>query len=233
MKKAISHLLIILAAFYSRWVFCRRNRLIVIGQENIPVGYDNLLVSKHGNLWDTAVIILALMSNREITRDYRRIPYTAANKDNFAKKPARKFWVSFLKTIPIVRNGKSRDIQNEQVRKMRSVFVGSEPGNLIVFPEGQPMPDGEIGECRYGVGELIRTARIKAVVPIYLDGVDRVVRPTRFFNPFDFSIRQTVTVAIGKPIRFSDGFDRETNRREVRDALNLLREDFLKQKQPA
>jgi Acyltransferase len=47
--------------------------------------------------------------------------------------------------------------------------------SLVVFPEGRPSPDGEIGPLRRGVGALIRRARPRYLLPIAL-AYDPLVR---------------------------------------------------------
>lgn len=49
------------------------------------------------------------------------------------------------------------------------------PGTLVVFPEGRPSPDGEIGPIRPGIGALIRRGRPIAIQPFAL-AYDPLVR---------------------------------------------------------
>ena len=49
------------------------------------------------------------------------------------------------------------------------------PGSLVVFPEGRPSPDGEIGPVRPGVGALLRRGRPRAIQPVAL-AYDPLVR---------------------------------------------------------
>lgn len=59
---------------------------------------------------------------------------------------------------------------------------------LIVFPEGRPSPDGEIGPIRPGVGALVRRGRPPAVRPLALA-----------YDPLG-SGRTRVHIALGEPI---------------------------------
>jgi hypothetical protein len=59
---------------------------------------------------------------------------------------------------------------------------------LIVFPEGRPSPDGEIGPIRPGVGALVRRGRPPAIRPLALA-----------YDPLG-SGRTRVHVALGEPI---------------------------------
>ena len=49
------------------------------------------------------------------------------------------------------------------------------PGTLVVFPEGRPSPDGEIGPIRPGIGALLRRGRPVAIQPFAL-AYDPLVR---------------------------------------------------------
>lgn len=49
------------------------------------------------------------------------------------------------------------------------------PGTLVVFPEGRPSPDGEIGPIRPGIGALLRRGRPVAIQPLAL-AYDPLVR---------------------------------------------------------
>jgi hypothetical protein len=49
------------------------------------------------------------------------------------------------------------------------------PGTLVVFPEGRPSPDGEIGPIRPGIGALLRRGRPVAVQPLSI-AYDPLVR---------------------------------------------------------
>ena len=46
---------------------------------------------------------------------------------------------------------------------------------LIVFPEGRPSPDGEIGPIKPGIGALVRRGKPRAVRPLAL-AYDPLVR---------------------------------------------------------
>ena len=48
------------------------------------------------------------------------------------------------------------------------VEVLRRPGTLVVFPEGRPSPDGEIGPIRPGIGALLRRGRPVAIQPFAL-----------------------------------------------------------------
>jgi hypothetical protein len=61
-------------------------------------------------------------------------------------------------------------------------------GSLVVFPEGRPSPDGEIGPVRRGLDALVRRAKPERLLPVTV-AYDPLVRG-----------RTEVTVAIADPI---------------------------------
>jgi 1-acyl-sn-glycerol-3-phosphate acyltransferase len=68
------------------------------------------------------------------------------------------------------------------------VQISRDGHTLIVFPEGRPSPDGEIGPIRPGIGALVRRGRPAAVRPLAL-AYDPLVRG-----------RTRVHLALGEPV---------------------------------
>ena len=64
---------------------------------------------------------------------------------------------------------------------------------LIVFPEGRPSPDGEIGPIRPGIGALVRRGKPRAIRPLAL-AYDPLVRG-----------RTRVHLALGAPVEPPSG----------------------------
>jgi hypothetical protein len=71
------------------------------------------------------------------------------------------------------------------------------PASLVVFPEGRPSPDGEIGPVRPGVGALLRRGRPVAIQPVAL-AYDPLVRG-----------RTRVVVGLPEPVEAPEGKDAE------------------------
>jgi 1-acyl-sn-glycerol-3-phosphate acyltransferase len=73
------------------------------------------------------------------------------------------------------------------------VSVVREGGSLLVFPEGRPSPDGEIGPLRRGLGALIRRAKPERLLPV-----------TFAYDPLVHG-RTEVFVVLGEPMAASTG----------------------------
>jgi len=70
----------------------------------------------------------------------------------------------------------------EAVRDFRTlVELMRAPGTVLVFPEGRPSPDGEIGPLRPGVGALLRRGQARLVRPLALTYDPLVRGRTRVF----------------------------------------------------
>ncbi len=69
------------------------------------------------------------------------------------------------------------------------VQIARDGHTLVVFPEGRPSPDGEIGPIRPGIGALVRRGRPAAVRPLAL-AYDPLVRG-----------RTRVHLALGEPVQ--------------------------------
>jgi 1-acyl-sn-glycerol-3-phosphate acyltransferase len=77
------------------------------------------------------------------------------------------------------------------------VDIVRRPATLVVFPEGRPSPDGEVGPVRPGIGALLRRGRPHAVQPVAL-AYDPLVRG-----------RTKLVIAIPDPVESPQGKDAE------------------------
>ena len=83
---------------------------------------------------------------------------------------------------------------------------------MLIFPEGRRTDDGEIGRFQPGVGMI--GARLQVpVVPVRLDGLDRILHHT-----WKFPKRGTARVAFGRPMSL-EGTDYADLARQVEEAV--------------
>ncbi len=97
-------------------------------------------------------------------------------------------------------------------------YIGELTGggwSILIFPEGVRAETGDIKPFRGGVG-MIASRLDVPVVPVRLDGVDRVLHPT-----WKFPARGSVRVAFGAPLRLR-GDDYAALARQVEDAVKAL-----------
>ena len=87
--------------------------------------------------------------------------------------------------------------------------------SVLIFPEGKRSDNGEIDRFRPGIG-MIASRLDVPVVPVRIDGLDRVLHHTWFM-----ARPGRVRVAFGRPIRLV-GDDYEALTRQVEDAVRAL-----------
>jgi hypothetical protein len=93
--------------------------------------------------------------------DYADLLWRAVEPQDFTQGDLSEFW------------GRRA---SEAVRDFRTlVELIRAPGTILVFPEGRPSPDGEIGPLRPGVGALLRRGQARLVRPLAL-AYDPLVR---------------------------------------------------------
>ncbi len=97
--------------------------------------------------------------------------------------------------------------------------VAGEGYSVLIFPEGVRSASGHIGEFRGGIG-MIGSRLDLRVVPVRLDGVDRVLN-----TKWKMARPGRVSVAFGKPIRLT-GDDYAGLARQVEQAVRALGGDL-------
>lgn len=87
--------------------------------------------------------------------------------------------------------------------------------SVLVFPEGERTPDGELHTFRPGIG-LLATRLNVPVIPIRIDGLWELKRSGKNFAP------RKVTVSIGKPLSFDPATDPDEIARELQKQVEKL-----------
>ncbi|MFW0155185.1 lysophospholipid acyltransferase family protein [Rothia sp. P6271] len=170
----------------------------VQGQENLPTG-GAILASNH----------LAFCDSLFIPMSVPRQVFFLAKSDYFTgtglKGRIMRWFFSGVGQIPMDRSGgaKSQASLNQGIKKLH------EGCYLGIYPEGTRSPDGRAYRAKIGVAKLALSARVP-VVPIGQIGTDRVqplgTNAVRLKNDDGSAI--TVETRIGKPLDFSEYWDR-------------------------
>lgn len=174
--------------------------LQVSGRENAPKKGAYLLASNHVSYLDP--MIMGIVTPR-------RLNFMA--KEDLFRKPALNFILTSLWAFPVKRNTADKKALRESLSRLKS----GQP--LLLFPEGTR--HGVQGEKKIeaGVGFLALKANVP-VVPVYIEGSDRVLPPgAKFFR------RNRVIVRYGKPILFSQDAEYEVVARQVMNSIWALR----------
>ncbi|MFA6307293.1 MAG: lysophospholipid acyltransferase family protein [Patescibacteria group bacterium] len=196
----LSHIVLIVGWLWSIWIFRVRNKVEIIGRENLPHDTRVLYVANHLTLIDSFLIGIATLSWWEILFCPRRISWNTPDRKNFLTHKVWKHLFNLLKNIPVARKSGHHTIK-AQIR----LFVRAlKTGNVVLFFEATRSRTGEVGPCVPGVAETIRLAQPNFVIPILLEGIQPIMPIAVGFSYRGISSGHRGTITIGKPINFSD-----------------------------
>ena len=152
-------------------IFHVLNRIKVFGRENLNGRGNVLFISNHFTLIDPFLICPNVTSFWQFAFNGRLAPWSAAARENFFDRRARRFFFSRMKCIPVDRNLRTESAINNQVKQYVEALADS---SLLIFFEGTRSRDGKIGECKIGVPKTILAANPK-IIPIKLVGVQPIM----------------------------------------------------------
>jgi len=173
-----------------------------------------LIVSNHVTLYDVPLILYALNRRMrshvaiamagEMLRDFRR-----------SRNPVVRlgYWlaVALFNVFPLPQQGNFRPSFAHAGRAMDRGF------HVLVFPEGQRSPDGEMHEFQGGTGILWTQLGCDAL-PVYLGGLaDLKARRVRWFRSGRISVR------IGTPLALPSDADPKTASATLEQQVRALR----------
>ena len=155
-------------------------RMRVVGRENMVEDGPLILAVNHASFFDPPLAGICS----------RRAVYYLARK-TLMKWPFFGPLFPDMNVIPVERDGNDMSALRDVIKKVK------EGNGVILFPEGTRSKDGQLQPARAGIGFVIA----KTGAPVL---------PMRIFGSYDAfpkgakRLRFTkITVAIGKPIRFS------------------------------
>ena len=157
--------------------------------ERLPTKGPAIVFANHNSHADTALLLASFP-----TASIDAVRPLAAADYWFANRAAA--WISrhIIGAIAVDRNGDSAD-------PLRAADAALAAGQiLIVFPEGTRGEPGRLGRFHSGVARLAEAHPEAAVVPVWLDGCDRVLPPHRRFPH-----RTRCSVTVGSAVTVSGG----------------------------
>ena len=187
--------------FLSFYIFKVRNKIKVVGKENLPRETGILYVSSHQTLIDSLLIGANVISLWELLLLQIHIPYNAPDMKNFFSHWFGKHFIRMMKCVPVQRGSKSLSVLKKQVNVYCNILKRS---NLLLFFEGTRSRTGEIGKCKYGVAATVLKAKDIKVVPIRLIGVNQIMPIESGFKYRKIFFGKKGYMIIGKPIDFED-----------------------------
>jgi len=200
--------IIFLAWSYALFVFRVFNRVKIIGRENIPSHTNVLYVSNHQTLADSFLIALGVVRLKDVIFWPSKIPWNSPDKQNFFGNPLIGFFFKYLKNVPVTRGVQGKQVLYDWLKKCSQVL---RLGRLVIFFEGTRTRDGNIGECKSGLAELIYENK-PTVVPILIENIQSIMPLEEnikedFKNFIRLRFFRKGRMIIGKPIVFNGAFE--------------------------
>lgn len=202
----LSHIFLIIAWLWGYYTFFKRNRVEIVGRENLPGGTNIIYISNHLTWIDSFLIVVAVTKFWEVVFSPKRLPWNAADRQNFLTHKIWKHLFALLKIIPVDRGVKKLEEIHRQIELFKEVLQDS---NLLLFFEGTRSRTGEIGPCHSGVAEAIRLAHPRYLVPIFIDAGVGSIMPIDDYAPDKGATlkaicsNKTGQLVIGEPINLT------------------------------
>jgi len=218
----LRYFLFIFMFVLSDYIYKFKNKLIVKGKENIPKGGNILFLCNHETLADSLCVNRNIIRTWDVFFNQRVIAYNAPDRKNFFSHPIKGKIVQLLKCVPVDRGQIGPEKLEEQFDRLANVLIGG--NNLLTFFEGTRSKDGNIGECKKGVPEVIFRARPNSIIPIRIKGLNNVLpRDTKYYTMLLPGKRHKCQMIIGKPIDFSYIInDNNLSKKEKNDEIRKI-----------
>jgi len=175
------------------WVILLRtlNHVRIHNLENIPKRGEHgvLICSNHISALDPFVIAVTAMPF------FSPVWWRAPAKEELFRWPLVRAIIGTWGGFP-VRRGK-RDF--EAIETMTRLLPMSV---IVIFPEGRRSTDGRLQPGKAGVGKIVYDARPAKVIPVLIEGSDRLLPKGRILPRFF----QTVGITYGPPLDLSRFF---------------------------
>ena len=181
--------------------------------QNLPLTGPAILVANHNSHIDT-LVLMCLFTTAQVLK-----ANPVAAEDYFFNTRFRSFvFKTLLGAIAIKRYGTGfsrEDIFAEINQSLEDGHI------LIIYPEGTRSMDGEVQEFKSGVAHLARLNPDVPVVPIFINGPDRIM-PKYDSLPVPF----ICDVYVGEPMHFGTSTKKEFTAQIYCEVLKLKQAHF-------
>jgi len=175
------------------WVIILRvlNRVRVRNPENIPKRDEHavLICSNHLSALDPFVIAVTAMPF------FSPVWWRAPAKEELFRWPLVRMLIGTWGGFP-VRRGKKDFEAIETMTRLLPTSV------IVIFPEGRRSTDGRLQPGKPGVGKIIHDAKPLKVIPVLIEGSERLLPKGRILP----RLFRTVTITYGSPLDLSRFF---------------------------
>jgi len=185
------------------WLFLRvlfhtLLRWRVYGSRNVPASGPVIVACNHVSNLDPPVVAVGMWR-----------PGTFMAKEELFGNPLFTWYITRLNAFPVKRGTADR------AALKRSLEFLEQGRALVMFPEGTRSETGELREPEMGVGMIVYRSGAP-VVPVYIDGTDRVL-------PKGGGVRLArISITYGEPIRFDPPEGRKAGREEYEAAARRI-----------
>jgi 1-acyl-sn-glycerol-3-phosphate acyltransferase len=181
----------------------------VNGLENIPRHGPFIAAANHVSYMDHLIIGAYLIPHLD-----KKIHFLAKKEhfDNILKKA----WHIHAGAIPVDREKKGKKALRWAVKALKEGKV------IAIHPEGTRSLTGRLQKAKTGVARLALLAKVP-VVPIGLIGTFEMLPKGKYFPRFT-----RATVNIGRPMHFSEYYNKKINKRMLRHVTTGIMKEIAK-----
>lgn len=137
--------------------------------------------------------------------------WRAPAKEELFRVPAVRSILRSWGAFPVRRGKRDLEAMDSMTQLLKTSVI-------VVFPEGKRSTDGHLQPGKAGVGKIIYDAGPVKVVPVFIEGSDRILRKARFWP----RLFQTVTITYGPPLDLSRFFRFENSIELSRQIIDIV-----------
>jgi len=205
LSRILTYILFIFFYFLYIFVFKIRNKIEVVGKENLPKrSFGIVSWANHDSYIDSLPIRACMMNFWDMLFHQNRIPYDVPDYKNFYGIKFKAFLVKHLRNVPVKRKIKDLSIRDELVKLCCRIL---RKWNIHFFFEGGRTIN-EIRPCITSLAEIILNSLEKKLdfifIPIFIDGMKNIMPREIGQKYLKMKCGHKVTIIIGKKVDFSD-----------------------------
>jgi 1-acyl-sn-glycerol-3-phosphate acyltransferase len=175
-------------------IFKGFNRVEILGKENRPLKNDRsvLLLSNHISAIDPFLIVITSHPY------FSPVFWHAPAKEELFDYPVVRNIIASWGAFPVRRGKRDHEAMNQMTKMLQD-------GVILLFPEGTRSKDGSLLKGRPGVGKIIWEARPDKIIPVVVEGTNRVLPRGKIIPRPGKKTR----IYYGKPIDLSPYYQKE------------------------
>ncbi|MHB8481384.1 MAG: lysophospholipid acyltransferase family protein [Nitrospiria bacterium] len=193
------------------FIFKILNRVEILGKENIPGPEERsvLILSNHISAIDPFLIAITSL------RYFSKVRWRAPAKEELFNYPVIRNILWSWGAFPVRRGKGDHEAMSQMTRMLEDSVV-------VLFPEGTRSKDGTLLKGRAGVGKIIWEGRPAKILPVLVEGTNRILPKGRILP----SIGKKTRIYYGRPIDLSPYYSTEpaieVTQRMVDEIISVL-----------